>query len=152
MLSSKPQDADQFGSELKLELYDNIYVVGLSIGIAASVMIGATMGYGLGGYPVLWLGLGIGGAIVGGLGCYLVARSRPHFGLPLACLRFVFLFLIVGIFGYLTARWLGVVGQFLLLGIVPLLVRYVYLFVIGAVRLARGRARFTTESDPPELE
>jgi hypothetical protein len=70
--------------------------------LGAGMLIGMYVGGVLGGHAAEWLGMGVGGAFLGGLGCYADFSFRPHVGHPRAALRIVVLLLLTGAYGYLA--------------------------------------------------
>ena len=93
--------------------------------LIAGMFLGEYVGGWLGGHAATWLGMGIGGAFLGGFGFYVYCAYRPHVGHPLAALRIVTLLLAVGTYGYFAERWLGRPGILIAFVLVPIFVDFV---------------------------
>jgi hypothetical protein len=112
---------------------DNVAICG---SLLAGMFLGQYVGKSLGGHAVGWLGMGIGGAFLGGFGYYVICVFRPHLGHPLAAVRIVVLLLLVGAFCYFAEWWMGRFGP-LVLVLIPILVNAL-VCVVKAMKVAIG--------------
>jgi hypothetical protein len=112
---------------------------------SAAVGGGAKLGWYVGGLwggdDISWLGAGIGVGLIGGSGYYLHSTYHPAVGARGRAIRFVEYGMILGAFGYITARWLGPAGPFIVLPVLMILV----VCIVRLYRLVAGMARAVVE-------
>ena len=138
MASPEVHTPDHLESEPYINWLDLAVICGTLIG---GMLLGTYVGELLGGHAAGWLGMGLGGSFLGGLGYYAHCTFRPQVGHPLAAIRIVALLLLTGAYGYFAVRWMGRPGPFIAFVLVPIIVDAVFRgFRIAkfAIRAIRG--------------
>ncbi len=116
------------GLEPSVDWLDNIVICG---SLAGGMLLGGYVGKLLGGLAAYWLGMGVGGALFGGLGYYVRATFRSQLGHPLAAIRIVLLLLFVGVDGFVATVWMGKFGAFIGFILIPILINC----LVAAIRI-----------------